>query len=359
MPKRLSQKQIAVDLGVSQTLVSMVLNGRTEGISKSSYSRIWEYALANGYSPRGMDMSVGMSNSMQMGIVTVGYILRSPLRLANKSNFYSHVHQGLHDALNEHGARTVFLGSEDLLTEEDFKQFQKTRINMQGLVIMGEINAPMVKRLTGIFKKVVYLAARYPGVCHSVSANDVDANVQLIDYLCELGHRKFVWLGGSPGTMRYHSRLESFQSALQARNAEMTCMQVAESGGADWKEGFECAEKILQEHKGPNGTAWVCFNGLMARGAISCLQKHGYEVGNTVSVAAVDCTRVRDAEWPTVTAAGAIPEEMGRLAGKLILSEDKTEYFQDIVVPATFFPGQSTGPAPQLDSLPTKGKATA
>lgn len=359
MPKRLSQKQIAADLGVSQTLVSMVLNGRTEGISKSSYNRIWEYALSHGYSPRGMKMEVGMTNSMQMGMATVGYILRAPLRLANKSNFYSHVHQGLHDYLTESGAKTVFLGSEDMIREEDFVQFQKTRMSMCGLAIMGEVNTPLVRRLAGIFGRVVYIAARLPGVCHSVTANDVDATEKLIEHLFALGHREFVWVGGSPGTMRYQNRLESFQAALQKRGAKLAVTQLPASGGADWKEGYECAEQILSKHNGIGGTAWVCFNGLMSRGVIACLHKHGYEVGRDVSVAAVDCTRVRDSEWPTLTAAGALPEEMGRLAGQLILSESETSYFQDIVVPAIFFEGQSTGPVQKKKTARPKSRLSA
>ncbi|MBC2595061.1 LacI family DNA-binding transcriptional regulator [Ruficoccus amylovorans] len=346
MGKRLSQKKIAEDLGVSQTLVSMVLNGRTEGIAKSSYEKIWEYALSQGYSPRGMKMEVDISSQMQMGLPTVGYILRAPLRLANKSNFYSHVHQGLHDYLTESGAKTVFLGSEDLLTDEDFAQFKKIRLSMRGLVIMGEINTELVRRLSDIFGHVVYIAARLPGVCHSITSNDVDATRKLVEHLSDLGHRSFAWIGGSPGTMRHKSRLESLEAALAQRNLPLLAKQLPAIGGADWKEGYECAEQLLANKKNKPATAWVCFNGLMARGTIAYLHKQGYEVGRDISVCAVDCTRVRDSEWPTLTASGAIPEEMGRLAGELIMAEKQPSFFQDIVVPASFFDGQSTGPAP-------------
>lgn len=341
-PKRLSQKRIAEDLGVSQTLVSMVLNGRAEGIAKSSFERIWNYALVNGYSPRGMKMEAVFSNSLQM--TTVGYILRAPLRLANKSNFFSHVHQGLHDSLIEHGAKTVFLGSEDMLTDRDFEQFAKTRITMRGLVIMGEVDEAVARRLSEIFTRVVYAAARLPGVCHSVGANEEDAAEKLVEHLHQLGHTRFTWLGGSPGTMRHQSRHASVVAALRRRNLKLEHDEVDVRGGGDRGEGYECAEAILKKSGKNPSTAWICLNGLMARGAINCLQKHGFEIGADVSIAGLDYTRVRDSEWPSLTSAGSVPEEIGRVAGDLIFSESNTEYFQDIVIPAKFFEGESTGP---------------
>ncbi|MBH55115.1 MAG: hypothetical protein CMI18_12325, partial [Opitutaceae bacterium] len=56
IPKRISQMAIAKELGYSQALVSMVLNGRKKGISEAAYKRIWDFAITNGYSPRGMNI---------------------------------------------------------------------------------------------------------------------------------------------------------------------------------------------------------------------------------------------------------------------------------------------------------------
>ena len=110
-PKRISQTQIAKELGFSQALVSMALNGRKKGISETTYKTIWDYALENGYSPRGMNIETAKKT---VSATTVGYILRSPLKLANKSNFFNHIHQGLYDYLDTQDINTVFLGSEDI-----------------------------------------------------------------------------------------------------------------------------------------------------------------------------------------------------------------------------------------------------
>ena len=72
----ISQQRIARDLGVSQALVSMVLNGKRANISDDSYRRIWDHALKTGYRPKGMQI-----NGNNVLITNVGFILRRGLRL--------------------------------------------------------------------------------------------------------------------------------------------------------------------------------------------------------------------------------------------------------------------------------------
>ena len=52
--RSISQQKIARDLGVSQALVSLVLNGKRQNISAASAERIWKYAVKRGYRPKGM-----------------------------------------------------------------------------------------------------------------------------------------------------------------------------------------------------------------------------------------------------------------------------------------------------------------
>src|SRR5438874_1960279 len=101
-----SQQRIARDLGVSQALVSLVLNGKRENISEESYQRIWSHALKMGYRPKGMRLNAEQTNS------SVGFILRAGVRLHTQSNFFSLVQHGLHAALLARGYHSVYLGSE-------------------------------------------------------------------------------------------------------------------------------------------------------------------------------------------------------------------------------------------------------
>ena len=90
--KKVSQTQLARELGLSQALVSLVLNGRKQGINTDTYDRIWVHAVKRGYHPKGMRLaSSPAAQSRQVGI-----ILRAPLRLNTPTMYFGHVQHGLH-----------------------------------------------------------------------------------------------------------------------------------------------------------------------------------------------------------------------------------------------------------------------
>ncbi len=347
---RISQTQIANELGFSQALVSMALNGRKKGISEKTYKTIWDYATKHGYSPRGMDIESAKEN---LSVTTIGYILRSPLKLANKSNFFSQVHQGLHDRLNSNDIKTIFLGSEDDLAAAAKKNSLVLPESVKGIAIMGEVQPDFFEKVRSLGKPIVYISSRATGKCHSVLSNEEESAEILVDHLCSLGHSKFAWLGGNQHMGRFHDRLNGLKRALKARGLELEKRFLLESIEADRKEGFEFARKIIDICGDSDlPTAWISLNGLIARGAINCLFQNGYKVGNEVSVAAIDMTSVCLEESPTITAAGADPEILGAEAGRILMTAISGDSIalSDVTIPSQFLTGESTGPAPVMTS---------
>jgi LacI family transcriptional regulator len=213
MAKRISQSQIARELGVSQSLVSIVLNGRKEGIAETTYKRIWDFATKNGYSPKGMKLPENKGNQPQ--VKTVGYFLRAPLRLANKSNFFSHVTQGLHDFLHEKQVNMVFLGSEQDYEPQELYKVGWQGKSLHGIVIMGQVAPPFLSAVREMGKPLVYVSSRSPGFCHSVNSNEYQSAEQLVDHLYQLGHRHFAYLGGMCARSRHEERQQALMMALK------------------------------------------------------------------------------------------------------------------------------------------------
>src|SRR5262249_34861803 len=137
--RSISQQQIARDLGVSQALVSLVLNGKRENISEEACKRIWDYAIKMGYRPKGMQVDAN-----RLATRDVGFILRAGLRLHTQSNFFSHVQHRLHTELLAQGFHTVFLGSEDDLRAGELQQKLK-RYRFFGLAILGQVQEKFLK----------------------------------------------------------------------------------------------------------------------------------------------------------------------------------------------------------------------
>jgi LacI family transcriptional regulator len=335
----ISQQQIARDLGVSQALVSMVLNGKRQNISEDSYQRIWNYALKIGYRPKGMQVNG------ERGLATnVGFVLRSGLRLHTQSNFFSHVQHGLHAGLLERGFHSVFLGSEDDLgirTEQ-----QKLRLNqLFGLAVLGQVDEKFLKAVKAAQPNLVAVSMSYPGICHSVMPNEKQALSLLVDHLTGLGHRQIAWIGGDKG-LNYNSRRHTaFLEALSQHGLELPPRFTVDVELGDRLAGWKAAEIMLGQISRKNfPTAWLCVNGLMARGVINCLVQNGWRVPEDVSVVAADATRVCEEEHPQITGAHADPEKIGVSAAELLLrraySED--ESLVDVLLPSQLTIREST-----------------
>lgn len=342
--KAISQQKIALELGVSQSLVSIVLNGRKEGIAEKTYQRIWDFALANGYSPKGMMLNHDQLNS-DASMQTVGYFLRAPLRLATKSNFFSHITQGLHEFLESQQISTVFLGSESDFEAQSLDRLLWREKHLKGIVILGQVAEDFLHAVRRLGKPVVYVSARSSGLCHSVNSNEYHSAEQLVDHLVGLGHRHFAFLGGLCARGRNDERMQATRRALSVHGLDLPSIHVIELDDAERKQGYEMAEILLERELKPFPTAWICVNGLAARGAINKLSQVGLQVGVDVSVAAFDMTRVCSEENPGITSAAAIPENLGKEAASLVLqaAADYDRPMQDLILPSTLAIRDSTG----------------
>lgn len=345
---RVSQQRIAQELGVSQSLVSIVLNGRREGISEETYNRIWQCARELGYTPKGMKMN--LLNEGRVGLHSVGYLLRAPLSLATTSNFFSHVTQGLHDFLEEHQINTVFLGSEKEVPKDSLPRLAWKIEYLRGIVILGEVQPAFLAEVRKLGKPVVYVSARAPGLCHSVNSNEVQAAEMLAEHLIGLGHSSFAVLGSVSPRSRNLERITALKAALGIRGVDLPDEAIHLSDGGDPIHGFRLAQKIHENRASqPMPTALVAMNGLQARGAINYFGQNGFKVGRDISIAAFDMTRVCTQDHPSITSAAAVPEDLGRHAGKLLIERSEDEPLADVVLPARFEARESTGPVSQAE----------
>ena len=327
----MSQQRIARELGVSQALVSLVLNGKRQNISEESYQRIWDHAVKIGYRPKGMQL-VGN----RVPSTSVGFILRAGVRLHTQSNFFSHVQHGLHEGLLERGYHSMFLGSEDDLgvrkVQEKLRQHQ-----LFGLAILGQVDEKFLHAIKAEQPNVVLISATFPGVCHSVMPNEKQAIEQLVEHLISLGHRQFGWIGGDKGLDYNLRRRTGLTEILQRHGLKLNPKFAVDVDAGDRLAGWNAAEIMLgQISRKSHPTAWVCGNGLMARGTLNCLMQSGWQIPEELSVVAIDATRVCAEEHPQITGAHSDPEKIGRTAAELLLkAADVTkEGLMDVLLPS-------------------------
>ena len=239
MAKRISQSQIAKELGVSQSLVSLVLNGRREGVAEESYKRIWSLAVKQGYAPRGMQLV--HAPDIQHGYI--GLVMRSGLDLAAQSNTFSHVRQGLFSVLQHSNISMAFLGGEGDLDEQELFGLLSHRNPLLGIVILGEVKEAFLRALGELRMKLVNVYANSPGLCHSILPNDKQSVSQLVDHLVKLGHTRFAWIGGNSKLRHNQTRFAALKDRLAARGLSLEDRHVVNA-----EEGERRTDSIVPQN---------------------------------------------------------------------------------------------------------------
>ena len=339
-----SQQRIARDLGVSQALVSLVLNGKRENISEESYQRIWTHALKMGYRPKGM-MRLNTEQTTPFG---VGFFLRAGVRLHTQSNFFSHVQHGLHVSLLAQGCHSVYLGSED---DPGPRAAQKLleQHKFCGVAVLGQVSQKFIQAIKSIQPNVVMISFTYPGLCHSVMPNETQAIEQLVSHLTDLGHQRFAWIGGDKGYDYNRRRRAGLMEALAARGLKLDRKCAVEVETADRLAGSKAAEILLAQTSSKNRpTACVCVNGSVARGFLNGLMQRGWRVPAQMSVVAIDATRLCEEENPQITGSHSDPEKIGSTAAELLLKEATANdgVLSDVVLPARLTVRETSGKPP-------------
>lgn len=329
--RKVSQQQIARGLGVSQALVSLVLNGKRENISEDTCQRIWRYANEVGYRPKGMQM-----DNRRAGATNVGFVLRAGLRLHTQSNFFSHVQHGLHEGLLARGYHSVFLGAEDDLGPAKVQQVLR-RHQMFGLAVLGQVSLEFIKAIKAVQPNLAAVSFSYPGLCHSVMPNEREAVEQLVAHLADLGHRRFAWIGGDKGLDYNLRRHAGLVETLEARGLELPRKFSVDVDAGDRLAGWRAGEILLgQISKRSFPTACVCANASVARGAVNCLMQKGWRVPEQISLVAIDATRICVEEHPEITGSHADPERVGLTAAELLLSgtDARDGMLSDVILPS-------------------------
>lgn len=341
--ENISQQRIAQDLGVSQALVSLVLNGKRENISEESYQRIWNHAIKIGYRPKGMRLS-----GSEVQATSIGFILRAGLRLHTQNNFFSHVQHGLHEGLLARGYHSVFLGSEDDLGLSKAQQVLR-RHPLFGVAVLGQVSPDFLKAVKSVQPNVVAVSFSHPGLCHSVMPNEREAIEQVVGHLVELGHRRFAWIGGDKNLDYNLRRHAGLVEALDARGLKLPDRFSVDVETGDRLAGWKAGEILLGQISRKNApTACVCANASVARGALNCLMQKGWRVPNQLSLAAIDATRICVEEHPQITGAHADPEKVGLTAAELLLRslDAKDGILSDVILPSRLTVRETSGKPP-------------
>lgn len=300
---------IAEQLGVSTATVSLALRD-SPLVADTTRERIKEAAAKSGYIYNRRAASLRTSRSGIIGVLVPDIM----------NPFFAEILLGIEEELGLNRQTFFLCNHRDELTVQ--KNFLETLLQFgaDGVILAPAIGttAEDIKsiELTGL--PVVMVARWVKGARAPVFRGDDKKGAYMVTrHLLELGHRKIAFIGGKRETSTGNDRREGYLAALEQAGIEADpALQTGTERTR--KAGYESVRKLFKDNPRA-ATAIVCFNDLLAIGAMSGLRSLGLEPARDVAVTGYDDIAEAEISAPTLTTVWNGQQEAGKLAARAML----------------------------------------
>jgi LacI family transcriptional regulator len=337
LSKPVSLKELARQLNLSPTSLSLVLNGSpaASSIPKSTQDLIFAAAKKSNYRPNFLARSLRVQRTYAVGVLmpelSEGY---SSLVLAGIEEFLSGAGY-MYLATSHHHEEKQIVKNTSLLLER----------GVEGIIV---VDTPL--SLVPGWQQMISVSGheRIPGATSVVLNHDTAAELAL-RHLAELGHRDIAVIKGQSFSADSEVRFQAILSAASRLGLSIPGPHVAQLEGHSPSPatGYDAARKLLDS--GASFTALFSFNDISAMGAMRAFQDAGLRVPLDVSVVGFDDVLGAAYHTPSLTTIRQPLRKMGMIAAETLLArlssaaEASPEFIE---VEPDLMVRESTGPAP-------------
>jgi DNA-binding LacI/PurR family transcriptional regulator len=314
-------KDVARRAEVSHSTVSRALRGNPL-ISDETSKRVRQIAREMGYHPSVAARSLKTHQTQALGVVVRN--IDDP--------FFSEILQGIEDVAQRAGY-SLFISSSQNDTERERSVVQAMREHrVDGIIICStSFSSGQSQQLLEYGVPIVAVnnqaAEEYR---YSIYHDDEDGCRQLTRYLIEIGHRQIAYLGNSLSGRTTLDRLSGFQKEMDAAGLPVPDDYIHQFPGGDPESGRLSLDHFLNLVDRP--TALICFNDMIAIGALNKLQSVGISVPDECSVTGFDNIVFSAYTNPPLTTFDQPKHYIGAEAARLLLDLLKTD--RDGIAPA-------------------------
>ncbi len=191
--QRVSLKDIADELGISQTAVSFAINDRP-GVSAETKRRVKEAKQAR-WTPVYAAQALGSSKTMTIGFAPA----RSTQGLTDES-FMLHFMAGVHASLSPKGYGLLYRPCRFLNEEMSVYKDWASRKRVDGVILVDlRADDPRPELLKNLGVRAVLAGGPDPNnYVPSLSIDDSRTMGTVLEHLSSLGHRRIAYLSGDP-----------------------------------------------------------------------------------------------------------------------------------------------------------------
>lgn len=310
--KRITIRDIAHRAGVATGTVSMVLRDSPR-VADATRARVKGIMRELGYI---YDRGAGQLRSKRSNIIGV-----SICDLVNP--YFAETTAGIEEAVESSG-RVLVLGNCAESVPRQLRFLETLRqYNVEGLLLTPAIGMPK-ERLAELLEwriPMVQVTRYVPGVAADFVGNDNRLGAELATgHLLALGHRRLGYVGLTESTTTGHDRFAGFKTTLEGAGLPLSEDWVAECL-ATREGGFQAISRMFARGRPPS--AVVCFNDLVAFGAMLALRRLGLEPGRDCSVVGADDVAEAALWQPPLTTLAIDVKRIGREAARLLAERIK------------------------------------
>ena len=299
---------VAHHAGVSKSTVSLVLRN-SPLIAPATTARVRQSAAALGYVYNRQAADLRRNSSNMIGIVIND--LGNP--------FFAEMLVGMERRLVDSGFISLMAHTDERLDIQERVLTSMHEYHAQGVILCPAFGTPAAllerTRLSGI-PLVIVVREPESGSYDFVGADHQRGTFEATRHLIEQGHRRIVFLGRVGGGPVYDLRRAGFARAMQEGNfrvdpAWFINISLGREGG---REGIRQALAL-----NPSPTAAVCYNDVVAFGAMSELGEHGLAVGRDFAITGFDGVAAAAHTNPPLTTADVGPGSLGAFGADALL----------------------------------------
>ena len=346
MKKKISIKEIATNLNISQTTVSLVLNGKAKekGISDVLIEKVKRYADQHHYKPNHLAKSLSTGRTMTIGL------------MVEKVSDYFFAQLVFHLELLAHSAGyQIFFCSSENNSERAKDQIRLFRhLCVDGFIITPPPNIQaQVQELIDEKIPVVLFDRLIDEVeTNYVVLNNHESARNAVKHLIQNGYKKigYVELDSSQSQMRdrRHGYLEAMANASAIPYIERIPFASTRTQIADLVSDF------ITNH--PQLDALLFATNYLAIGGIKALSASGKKVPDHMAIVSFDDHEAFDAYLPRIT---AVAQPIDELANQLFqvlmhkINHPNDEFLKQVIVPSQLIVRESSR------KLSQKGQASS
>ncbi len=336
MAKKTSISDIANKLGVSNTLVSLVLNGKHKEnrIGDDIASKVLEVARELNYKPNQLARSLRMGHTKLIGLVVAD--------IANE--FFAKYGRAVEDEANKMGYTTIFCSSDE--DDDKTERIVETLLDRQvdGIILTPTLGSKeLVLKLKKANVPLVLFDRYFPKIKTSnILTDNFEASKRAVNHLIDKGYTKIGQLIYAPELIQMKQRIDGYKAALKDNKIRFSNEWLKIIRFENFQEDVAVAVNDLLTFP-VNVQAIIFSSGKLAATGLKKIREMRKRIPMDVAVIAFDDNELYQLHSTPISAILQPIDQMGKKSVQMLVDqiENKEQTQETIMLPTEFISRES------------------